>query len=215
MADFTLYHGDCLQVMKDIGSVDAVITDPPYGIKLGRNGTGGFGSVSGENYRHRPDWDIEPISKEVIDLVLEKAKDVFIFGGQHYADKLPISPHWLVWDKVGGHQFKNPFSDCELIWTNNKTKKTTKKYVVIQQGFVAEEKERFHPTQKPVKLMKMIIADYTEKGDTILDPFMGSGTTGVACAELGRKFIGIEIDEEYYKIAEKRIKTAYSQQVMF
>jgi DNA modification methylase len=69
--------------------------------------------------------------------------------------------------------------------------------------------------QKPLRLMDRIILATTDEGDTVIDPFMGTGTTGVACAELGRNFIGIEIDEDYFKIAEKRIKTAYAQQVMF
>jgi DNA modification methylase len=197
--------------MKDIGSVDAVITDPPYGINMD-GGTDGFGIRSGRRYVSK--WDSQPPTKKTFDIITGMAKVCVIFGGNYFSDRLPVSTHWIVWDKVGEMKFQNPFSDCELIWTNLK-KKTTKKYIVIQQGFVAEEKERFHPTQKPVKLMTSIIEDYTNEGDVVLDPYMGSGSTGVACAKLGRKFIGIEIDKDYFGIAEKRIKTAYAQTIMF
>jgi len=205
----TLYHGDCLDIMRNIPdkSVDAVITDPPYGINMD-GGTDGFGVRS--VCRYARGWDDKSPDAELLSDMMRKGKSVIIFGGNYFTDKIPVSTHWLVWDKKGDIQFKNPFSDCELIWTNQ-PKKATKKYTVIQQGFIAEEKERFHPTQKPVRLLRSIIEDYTNEGDTILDPFMGSGTTGVACVQTGRNFIGIEIDEGYFKIAEKRIKDAEMQ----
>ena len=93
-------------------------------------------------------------------MLLSYKSPTFLFGGNYFADLLPASTHWIVWDKKGNIEFKNPFSDCELIWTNDK-KKVVKKYTVIQQGFISEEKERFHPTQKPVKLIRSIIEDYT------------------------------------------------------
>ena len=209
MTDVKLYLGDCLEVMKSMPdkSVDAVITDPPYGINMD-GGTDGFGVSKGRLYS--PRWDNKSPDANLFQTMIGKGKSSFIFGGNYFTDKLPVSTHWLVWDKKGAIQFKNPFSDCELIWTN-KSKKVTKKYTVIQQGFIAEEKERFHPTQKPVKLIRQIIEDYTQPGDTILDPFMGSGTTGVACVQTGRNFIGIEIDPTYFAIAERRIAEAQKQ----
>jgi len=204
-----LYLGDCLEVMRSMPdkSVDAVITDPPYGINMD-GGADGFGVRSGRRYERG--WDDKPPSQELFDLLIGFKKPLFLFGGNYFTDKIPVGSHWIVWDKKGNYEFKNPFSDCELVWTNVK-KKVVKKYTVIQQGFIAEEKERFHPTQKPVTLMKRIIEDYTREGDTILDPFMGSGTTGVACVQTGRNFIGIEIDPTYFAIAERRIKEAQMQ----
>jgi site-specific DNA-methyltransferase (adenine-specific) len=205
----TLWQGDCLEYMKSMPdkSVDAVITDPPYGIGADK-GTDGFGVRSGRHYA--PLWDNKTPDIEVFTKILSIGKGVFIFGGNYFTDKLPVSGHWLVWDKVGEIKFKNPFSDCELIYTNQ-DKKTVNKYIVIQQGFIAQELERFHPTQKPVQLITRIILDNTSEGDTIFDPFMGSGTTGVACVQTGRNFIGVEIDPGYFKIAERRIAEAQLQ----
>ena len=109
-----------------------------------------------------------------------------------------------MWDKKGDIQFDNPFGDCELAYTNI-NKKSVKKYKVIQQGFISEEKTRFHPTQKPVHLLSKIIEDYSEDG-IIFDPFAGGGSTLVACRQLKRDYIGCEISPEYCKIAEDRIK---------
>lgn len=208
----TLYNADCLDVMRGMGegSVDAVITDPPYGIGADK-GTDGFGVSSGRRYSQT--WDNEPPRKEYFDLIINY-KRVFIFGGNYFTDKLPMSSHWLVWDKVGEIKFNNPFSHCELIWTNC-DKRTVKKYTVIQQGFISEEKDRYHPTQKPIKLVKNIIEDYIGQGDTILDPFMGSGTTGVACLQTDRKFIGVELDPDYFEIACKRIRDAAAQPTLW
>jgi site-specific DNA-methyltransferase (adenine-specific) len=211
--DVQLHLGDCLEVMRDIpdGSIDAVVTDPPYGINMD-GGTDGFGIRSGRRYESR--WDDKPPTARVFDVMLKISAVAIVFGGNNFTDKLPVSSHWMVWDKTGEIKFKNPFSDCELIWTNV-NKKTVNKYTVIQQGFISAEKTRYHPTQKPVQLLSRIIQDYTNPGDTILDPFMGSGTTGVACVQTGRNFIGIEIDPDYYKIAEKRIHEAQMQPSLF
>ncbi len=204
-----LYLADCLTVLPDlkIENVDTVITDPPYGIGQA-NGTDGFGLRSGRHYEGQ--WDNETPTQECFDLMLALGRLHLFFGGNYFTDKLPVGRHWIVWDKVGEMKFQNPFSDCELIWTDA-DKKTVKKYIVIQQGFVAKEKERFHPTQKPVSLLSSIIDDYTDPNDTILDCYMGSGTTGVAAVKLGRKFIGVEKDPKYFAIATKRIEQALAQ----
>lgn len=210
---YQLYEGDCLEFMRTLPDkhIDAVVTDPPYGINADK-GTAGFGIRSGRHYES--EWDSQPPEAEIFEKILSFSERCFIFGGNYFTDRLPVGRHWIVWDKVGEMKFQNPFSDAELIWTNI-NKKTVKKYVVIQQGFISKEKERFHPTQKPVSLIKSILEDYTKEGDTIFDPFMGSGTTGVACMQLGRNFVGCEIDPDYFKIAEKRIKQASLQEPLF
>lgn len=207
-----LLCGDCLEIMKDIPekSIDLVLTDPPYGIGADK-GTDGFGVTREKKY---PDsWDIR-LNKYYFDTILYIGKLVIIFGGNYLTDMLPVNGHWIVWDKVGEMKFENPFSDCELAWTNV-NKKTVKKYVVIQQGFVAKEKERFHPTQKPACLFSNIMVDYSKDNDIILDCFLGSGTTAIACEKLNRRWIGIEISEKYCEIDKKRIKAEADQIKMF
>jgi len=203
-----LICGDCIDVLKDIdtSSIDLVLTDPPYG--TGRdNICGYFGFYTQKTYEG--DWDNKTPDKEYFDEILRVGKKVIIFGGNYFTDKLPIGTKWIVWDKLGNLKNKNPYTDVELAWTNFDGT-SSKKYTVIQQGFISEERERFHPTQKPVKLFKMIIEDYTKKGDTVLDPFMGVGTAGIACKMLNRNFIGVEIDKKYYDIAKERIDKVVS-----
>lgn len=207
--------GDCLEVMKKMpdNSVDCVITDPPYGINADK-GVGGFGSSKETAKKYEDNWDNFTPTQEYFNELLRLSKKVIVFGGNYFTDKLPMNGHWIVWDKVGEMKFKNPFSDAELCWTNI-DKKTVKKYIVIQQGFVSKEKERFHPTQKPKELIRMMLEDYTNKGDLILDPFLGSGTTAVACVQTDRRYIGIEKEEKYYNIAVKRVKEEESKLKLF
>jgi len=196
--------GDCLEVMKGIPdkSVDLVLTDPPYGIGAGK-GVGGFGSSKSDNH-YLDNWDDERPSAVYFKEILRISKTAIIFGGNFFTDLLPVNGCWIVWDKVGDISFDNPYGDSELAWTNL-PQKSVRKYIVIQQGFISVERERFHPTQKPVRLFKNILCDYSVNTDIILDPFFGSGTTGVAAKLLGRQFIGIEISEKYCEIARNRI----------
>jgi len=205
-------------VMRGLDRVDAVITDPPYGMDLNTD----YANRQRTSLAQCNDFrKIVGDDKPFDPVPFLDFKVVALFGANWYADKLPISGAWIVWDKLDGLKSDrdigfNDNSDCELIWTNNgkATRIIKHRWMGAMKG--SEQKDRrIHPTQKPVVLMKKIIKHLTEEGDTIFDPFMGSGTTGVACAQLGRKFIGIEIDEEYYKIAEKRIELAYAQKVMF
>jgi len=190
-----------------------VLTDPPYGINRHKGFDTCFG-LSGFNGAKRilidrriyPDdgWDNERPNIELFNEILRISKETIIFGGNYFADILPRSFHWLVWDK------KNTmptFSDCELIWTNI-DRNSTKIYRFEFNGLIGKEKERYHPTQKPTKLIGNILQDYSEKDMTIFDPFMGSGTTGVACVQLERNFIGCEISKDYYEIAKERIEEA-------
>lgn len=158
-----IYNEDCLETMKRMEdkSVDLVLTDPPYGIKADK-GVGGFGSSKTDNH-YEDNWDSERPLYITFKEILRIGKNVIIFGGNYFTDLLPVNGHWIVWDKTGGINFQNPFSDCELAWTNIH-KKSVKKYIVIQQGFIAKEKERFHPTQKPIELFGQIIKDYSDEG---------------------------------------------------
>lgn len=200
-----IIHGDCMDYLKNIPdkSIDLVLTDPPYGIGADK-GVGGFGVSSSSAKKFNDDWDKTTPKKEVFDELLRIGKRVIIFGGNYFTDKLPVNGHWIVWDKVSNINFTNPFSDCELLWTNIE-KKTVKKYINVQQGFLNDGDDRFHPTQKPYRLINEIIMDYTKENDLILDAFSGSGTVCCVAKDNKRRFIGFEINEEFYKKSIDRL----------
>ena len=189
-----LHLGDCLEVMKGIPdkSVDAVITDPPYGI--------GIASNPFRQKFEKQAWDNAPASQKMIDEIQRVSRYQIIWGG-NYFDLRP-SKGFIVWDKCQPVNFSS--SMCEQAWTN--LNKPAKLFRMDVKSYAKE-----HPTQKPIDLIKFCIAFLPDEVVTILDPFMGSGTTGVACVQTGRNFIGIEIDEVYFKIAEKRIRDAQQQ----
>jgi len=180
-----------------------LLTDPPYGINADK-GVGGFGRSPKTANKYDDEWDSFSPSKDTFDMILEKADNSIIFGGNYFTDKLPLGKCWIVWDKVGDIQFQNPYSDCELAWTNI-DRNSVKKYTKIQQGFVADEKEkRVHPTQKPVGMLADILKDFSEENDIILDCFGGSGSTLIACEQLNRKCYMAELDERYVSIIVNR-----------
>jgi len=194
--------GDCLDIIRDIPNKSVItITDPPYGKKADK-GTNGFGAT--KNRRYAGEWDTFIPPQEYFNEIFRISRHVIIFGGNYFAHLLPPSKCWLVWDKKGDIAFQNPFADCELIYTS--FTKPIKKYTFKQQGFITDSKdERFHPTQKPSELLQTIILDWTQENDIILDPFIGSGTTAIACIKTKRNYIGIEKDEKYCEIARKRL----------
>jgi len=203
-----IYCMDCYTALKEMQdkSIDIIITDPPYGINADK-GVGGFGSSPKTAGKYEDNWDSNTPDKKIFDEMLRVGKKVFIFGGNFFTDKLPVGKSWIVWDKVGDIKFNNSFSDCELIWTNL-DKTSVKKYTVIQQGFVKDKEannQRFHPTQKPIKIIREILKDNIEDDCLVLDCFMGSGTTAVACKQLGIDFIGFEINQKYVDVANKRL----------
>jgi DNA modification methylase len=200
-----LYLDDCMNVLQAIDKVDVVVTDPPYGIgELSAKNSTRSHMVSAKNYGDYG-WDVK-IEKAVIDAMLNISKHQVIFGGNYYADWLPPSSSWIVWNKLNS----GDFADCELAWTSHK--KAIRKIDYMWNGMIKQvPEERFHPTQKPLIVMKWVIENYTNPGDTIFDPFMGSGTTGVACVMTGRNFIGCEISTDYFDIAQRRIENAKMQ----
>ena len=201
-----IYHGDCRDILPHLEPVDLVLTDPPYGIKRdkGFEGFGGFGGFGKPIARKRfedDQWDAKRPPQDILDMCITRANLSIIWGGNFFADILPQSTHWVFWDKL---QTMPTFGDGELAWTNS-PRKSIKKVTVQWNGLLGKEKWRGHPTQKPLKLMLWCIENYNPS-DTILDPFMGSGTTLVAAKQLGRKAIGIEIEEKYVKIAIDRLR---------
>ena len=192
----TLYCGDCLSLLPGL-KADAVVTDPPYGIGVCRMT---LGNGHRRVFRGNESWDD---SAPCLDSLIEFGVPSVIWGGNHFS--LPVSRGWLVWDKGTGD---NDFADCELAWTN--TDSAIRKVFCSWVGRNAKERgdfDRHHPTQKPIAVMEWSIGRVSRNDcDTILDPFMGSGTTGVASVRTGRRFIGIELEPKYFDIAVRRIK---------
>lgn len=195
---------DAADVARVMGNVKAnlLLADPPYGVKMdkGFEGFGGFGTPIARR-QYSDDWDSERPTKATFDLVLQHAEIAIIFGGNFFADLLPRSTHWIVWDK---NNTMPTFGDCELAWTNI-GRKSVKKFTFEYNGLIGKEKERLHPTQKPAGLFADIIQEYTDKDATVLDPFSGSGTTLVACEQTGRQGRAIEIEPKYVAVALERL----------
>lgn len=210
IGDCTLYLADCMEVMPFLDKVDAVVTDPPYGIgESNKKGQSRGKLAKPRNYSGNNHWDNEPIDVSVIESIRDISENQIIFGG-NYFEGLGPTKCWLVWDKQNGD---NDFADCELAWTN--LNKAVRRIYWRWNGMIRKGDDiREHPTQKPVGVMQWCLT-HIPNAKTILDPFMGSGTTGVACVKEGRSFIGIELDEDYFEIACKRIKEAYDQPDIF
>ena len=208
IGDATLYLGDCMEILPTLRRVDAVITDPPYGMNLDADYSG-FNGWSGKGAKYDPViGDDKPFNAAPW---LDVAPVCILWGAQYFARQLPESGGWLVFNKRGeGKPSEICFGDCELAWAN--IKQSVRMYSQVWHGVSRWKSEgRHHPTQKSVGLMVWCIEQAGMPG-TVLDPFMGSGTTGVACAQMGRKFIGVEIDPRYFDIACRRIDDAYRQQ---
>ena len=223
-----LICGDCtdpsiIEKLLQSEKVDLVLTDPPYGVsivsgkstgKVGGGGRLGFGKVGGG---HIVDSKTYPViigddttnsARKAIE-VLVNIKNKIIFGGNYFTDFLPPSRCWIIWDKENSG---NNFADAELAWTS--FDKNVKLYHWLWNGLSrrGERKEelvsRVHPTQKPVGLFKLILEDFSEKNDVIIDSFLGSGTTLIACENTDRKCRGIEISPDYCAVILQRFLDA-------
>jgi DNA modification methylase len=207
----TIYHADCRDVLPTLaaGSVDLVLTDPPYGIsertdrkarkRTALAGCNDFPPVYGDDDVYDP----TPV------LTFPR---LVLFGANHFADRLPPSPSWIVWDKRAGLTSKrgdafNDNGDAEMAWTNlgGPVRVISHLWMGMLKASERDDK-RVHPTQKPVALFHRIITEHTQPGDLILDPYMGSGPVARAAADLGRRYIGIEIEDRYCEIAARRLE---------
>ena len=206
----TIYHGDCREILPQLESVDLVLTDPPYGTNTRTDNT---------RFKSKPSawWSTNDQSRLAVrapvygdnqpfdPMTLLHFKRLIIWGGNNFASKLPDSAGWFVWDKRRKiEDVEWPLSEAELAWTN-----ICKGVHIFRHrwfGLIREDhrEEHFHPTQKPVALMEWCLRRVNHC-TTVLDPFMGSGTTLVAAKNLGRKAIGIEIEERYCEIAARRM----------
>jgi len=215
----TLYCGDCRDVLPTLPKVDAVITDPPYGIGVGlaeNNKNGKYGKQTGELHQSI-DWDSEAPSIDLLELICSKGENLICWGGNYFADRMPAARGWIIWDKMNDNFHST--SDGEVAWTNVDSRlRFFRRPHGLDKGFACKDSfANSHPTQKPLPLMHWCISEFLKKQSpqTILDPFMGSGTTGVAAIQLGRSFIGIEREPEYFQIACKRIEQAVAQGQLF
>lgn len=207
----TIYHGDCREILPGLSGVDLVLTDPPWGTNTATDSTRFTRNASGwwkntdttqSNNHQKVTGDDEPFDPEIFDLSIP----TILWGANHFAHLLPPSGGWLVWDKRKGLEDVKgwPLGEAELAWSN--ITGAPRVYRNLWMGLLRTEQrgEFLHPTMKPVSLMRWCI-DLAKEKQTILDPFMGSGTTLRAAKDLGRKAIGIEIEERYCKIAANRM----------
>ncbi len=194
----TIYNADCRQVIPFLPRYDLLLTDPPYGInRSGQQAT--FCKKSKHNRKQHADfgWDDSTPSYGVLESCFEATENQIIWGGNYFTEALPARMGWIVWDK--GQDFST--SDCELAFTSYQK---ALRRIVCNRGAIARE-GALHPTQKPLEVIRFCIGYAGEDVKTVLDPFAGSGTTGVACKLEGRKATLIEISEEYCEKAAKRL----------
>jgi DNA modification methylase len=199
-----LWYGDCREVLPLLPKHDLLLTDPPYGIGADSH----RGSEKHDWVDYGPGgWDKDRPSPWLFGLMLEKAAECVVWGGNYFADLLPPSMCWLVWDK-GQTDFS--LADCEFAWSS---KQGAARRLLLSRREALQD-GKVHPTQKPVRLMVWCLERHPNS-QTVCDPFMGSGTTGVACAQLGKAFTGIERERRYFDIACERIARAQAQGVLF
>lgn len=202
----TLYHSACEDILSDLGKFDLLLTDPPYGIKENAHRIASKSKLAATTDYGDFEWDNLPADNKTLLLCRGKSDKQIIWGGNYF--DLPPARGWLVWDKINSGNF----ADAELAWTN--LKMSVRIFRFMWNGMIRAGEgrigKRVHPTQKPLELMKWCL-DWATTANTILDPFAGSGTTGRAAKDLGRKCVLIEREEKYCEIAAKRL----SQETLF
>ena len=210
---------DCMDYMKECAdkSFDLAIVDPPYGIKQdGRNNHTRSKLAKSRNYQNSSRYDDNSPPFYYFDEIKRVSVNRIIWGGNHFG-LMDASSCWIVWDKLNG---KNDFADCELAYTSFNT--AVRKFAFQWQGMIqgysgnkSLNEIRVHPNQKPIQLYKWILENYAEPGQRILDTHLGSGSSAIAAHYFGVDFVGIEIDEDYYKAALERFNNETAQQAMF
>ena len=207
----TLILGDCREILPSLPKVDLVLTDPPYGIggSWGSETSWQRGCGKARMWGVKPEWDVKP-DKWFFDFAF--ANRSIIWGG-NYFDCLPAEKGWLVWNKCADMTQ----AQAELAWSNciPNARVIDKSPLGVFGNGGANCELKVHPTQKPVSLMEWCINLAPKTTSTVADPFAGSGTTGVACANMGKTFFGIERERKYFDIACERIERAYAQQRLF
>ena len=218
MLDFGFYNMDCMDGMKQFPDkfFDLAIVDPPYGIgcmsmnytKSGAVRTHGYSATARRDYRKQSEWDVKP-GKNYFDELFRVSKNQIIWGGNYFIDFLEPSKSYIVWDKRCNNQMVNDFSDCEFAWMSNGmgvARVFRFEWNGMIQGDMKNKEDRFHPTQKPVKLYEFCLKHYARPGDRIFDPMMGSQSSRIAAYKMGFDFTGCELDEDYFKKGCERFR---------
>lgn len=210
-AGITIYHADCREVLPTLGAVDLVLTDPPYGMNLDTANDDRWKGGGGRDWHQRKNWiPIEGDAAAFDPSHLLRFRRLVLFGANHYASRLPDSGGWIVWDKRDDMKVESTLSEAELAWTNLSGGVRVFRHKWFGLVRDSEIGQHWHPSQKPVALMRWIIERWTSPGDLVLDPYMGTGPIAQACKETGRRYIGIETERQYVEIAARRL----SQEVM-
>jgi site-specific DNA-methyltransferase (adenine-specific) len=233
IGDATLYLGDCREILPTFGKVDAVVTDPPYSVSVAgsaHHGQKGQGTRRLDFFEGDSDWQamtnmVVEVAHLTTGLLFETGSMYWWCGHRQFGPLVGFfedegfSTRFLVWRKEcpapapPGAGYPSGAELCVYAYKPGRTFNGTMPSSVIDSDSFryGQPGKVDHPTQKPIKVIEPLVRISSNPGETILDPFMGSGTTGVACAKLGRKFIGIEIEERYFSIACKRIEAAYAE----
>lgn len=210
-----LLHCDCMDYMKDLpdNAFDLAIVDPPYGLNIAGSGRVGGDGLAQVNDYGAKQWDSCAPNESYFIELMRVSENQIVWGANHFISKLAIdSPCWIVWDK----QNTGNFADSELAWTSFKTAVRNFSFMWngMLQGDMKKKESRIHPTQKPVKLYEWILKNYAKEGDRILDTHLGGGSSAIAAHYGGFDFVGMELDEDYYKAACERFDRETAQQAM-
>lgn len=207
-----VHCADCLDILRQLPdkSIDLILTDPPYGL-----GIDGQKESKSKNPKHnrkaheKKDWDSCIPDVEIFREMQRVSKNMIVWGANYFNEYLEQGHKgWIIWDKG---QDGLTMSDCEIAYTNFDVPTR-----IVRMNRVELLKDKtIHPTQKPLKLFEWVLARYSKKGDIVLDCFSGSGTTAVACHNLGRRFICIEKDPDYAKASQARVSEAQKELFMF
>lgn len=204
----TLYLCDCRDIQPTLETVGAVVTDPPYGVPVMlRSDLGARGPAQLKNGR---DWgELRGNDLEFDPGIWLQYDECLIWGANHFSHRLPSNGRWLVWDKRCGVVPQRTQADCEFAWVRSYG--AARMFRFLWDGVCQDEKKgpRLHPTEKPIRVMEWCFRFISSR--IVIDPFMGSGTTGVAAIRLGRRFIGIEIEERWFDVARRRIEAEARQ----
>lgn len=215
-----LHLGDCMAGMAEIPDkyFELAIVDPPYGSNniIGGYTAGKGGGVAKQRQYHKALWSQKRPENEYFTELFRVSQNQIIWGANHFISLMPKdSSCWIVWDKQNG--VGSSFADCELAWGSfeSAVRKFVFRWAGMLQGNMAEKEIRVHPTQKPVALYKWLLKNYAKPGDKILDTHVGSGSSIIACIDMGFEYMGFEIDAEYHAAATKRINQFKSQLKLF
>lgn len=205
-----VYNMDCMEYMKGIPDkfFELAIVDPPYGIGASEMT---MGSGTKKKFYKGKKWDNETPDQIYFNELFRISQNQIIWGGNYFTDKLPITRCWIFWDK--GIDGDCSFADGELAWCS--FDQVLRKAEIRYKGFLGADKERVHPTQKPVKLYKWLLTNYAKPGDKILDTHLGSGSSRIAAWDMGFDFFGCELDADYFAASQKRFDNFKLQQKLF